>query len=228
MEKLQQALKEQQVFVTLDAVERQQFKSAASCLKLKAGETIFREEESPSFVCLIESGHVKICRSSLLGDIVTVGVRGTGDLIGVAEVLCETQRCCFAEALENCELWRLDGKAFRAMLYTAPVLAVKVATALGTRLREAETTILNLVTLEVDRRLARLLVSLADKGVTTGQKGLRIDIRLKQQEIAMMIGTCRQTVTTTLQRLKKEGLIYTGKERIEIVDMDGLKSFAGL
>lgn len=122
----------------------------------------------------------------------------------------------------------MNGKTFISMLYNTPSLAVKVATAMGTRLREAETTISNLVTLEVDRRLARLLINLAEKGLIEGEKGLRIDIKLKQQEIATMIGTCRQTVTTTLQKFKKEGFIHTGKERIEILDIDTLKSFAGL
>lgn len=214
--------------VTLNPDERDQFKKLAASIKLKAGQIMFREDDCASFVCLIDSGHIKIYRSSPLGEIVTVGVRGAGELIGVAEVLSETERCCFAESLENCELWKMDGKTFMRMLYSVPSLSVKVATAMGTRLREAEATILNLVTLEVDRRLARLLIGLAEKGLTDGEKGMRIDMRLKQSEIATMVGTCRQTVTITLQKFKKEGLIFTGKERIEILDMEGLKRFADL
>lgn len=215
-----------QTVVTLNQDENDQFRKLATRIKLQQGQIMFREDDLASFVCLIESGHIKIFRSSPLGEIVTVGVRGVGELIGVAEVLSETERSCFAESLENCELWKMDGKTFIKMLHSVPTLSVKVATAMGTRLREAEATILNLVTLEVDRRLARLLIGLAEKGLTDGEKGLRIDMRLKQSEIATMVGTCRQTVTTTFQKLKKEGLIFTRKERIEILDMERLKRFA--
>lgn len=216
------------IALALDPSERESFKESAKALKLKTGQLIFEEGDSAGFVCLIDAGHAKVFRSSPLGDVVTVAIRKAGDLIGVAEVLSDTSRLCSAECLDNCELWKMDSRTFVKMLHSTGSLAVKVATSMGTRLREAETTIMNLVTLEVDRRLARLLISLAEKGLTPGEEGMRIDMRLKHSELAEMVGTCRQTVTTTLQKFKSQGYVVTGKERIEIIDMEGLKDFAGL
>lgn len=212
--------------VTLTNEEQIAFRQFAKKIQVKAGQMIFEEEESPQFVYLIEVGAIKISRSSPLGEVVTVGIRQSGDVVGVAEVLRGMNRCCFAEALETCELWKLDSQSFIKILYTNPGLAVKVTTALGTRLREAETTILNLVTLEVDRRLAKLLLELARKHSKPGEKGLKINIRLTQQELATMIGTSRQTVTTTLQKFKSEGLIESNKRNIEIINLVGLHAFA--
>ena len=217
---------QRRAIVTLDEDQRERFKQNARSQMVELGQVIFDEEEPPKYVYLIGSGHVKIARSSAQGSLVTVSIRNQGDLIGVAEVLSEMDRCCFAEALETCEIWKMEGKSFLQVLNTSPELGLKVMSALATRLREAENTIFNLVTLEVDRRLAKLLLDLAQKHPSKGDKGLRIDVKLSHQELATMIGTCRQTVTTTLQKFKRNGLIHTGKMSVEILNMEGLKSFA--
>lgn len=214
--------------ITLSAEERTSFKLLATKMTMKAGETIFEEENCAKFVYLIETGHIKIFRISSFGTIVTVGIRKSGDVIGIAEVLREINRCCFAKTIELSELWKMDGYKFKELLYSHPQLALKIAATMSSRLREAETTILNLMTLEVDRRLARLLLSLAEKGTSLGEKGLKLNVKLTQDEMATMIGACRQTVTTTLQKFRDQGLIYSNKRNIEIVNLDNLRLFAEL
>jgi len=214
--------------ITLSAEERTSFKLLATKMTLKAGETIFEQENCAKFVYLIETGHIKIFRISPFGTIVTVGIRKGGDVIGIAEVLREINRCCFAKTIELSELWKMDGNTFKELLYSHPQLALKIAATMSSRLREAETTILNLMTLEVDRRLARLLLSLAEKGTSLGEKGLKLNVKLTQDEMATMIGSCRQTVTTTLQKFRDQKLIYSNKRNIEIINLDNLKRFAEL
>ena len=225
MENLNKAF-ERSPLLSLSSEEVASFKALARALQTKVGHIVFCEEDCPDYIYLIQTGHVKIYRNTPLGKIVTVGIRNPGDVIGVAEVLTGMNRCCFAETMEASELWQMKGEIFLAMLQSQTKLAVKVAAALGNRLREAETTILNLVTLEVDHRLAKLLLNLAKAGVVQGEKGLRISVLLTHQELASMIGTCRQTVTTTLRRFKDEGAIHTGKRYIEIVDGVKLNSYA--
>lgn len=80
---------------------------------------------------------------------------------------------------------------------------------IGIRLREAETTILNIMTLEVDRRLAHDCSCPWQKKERLLGKMVLLDVKLTQDEIATMIGACRQTVTTTLQKFKDQNLIYS-------------------
>jgi len=219
---------EQNPAITLSTEERTSFKRLAKKMALKTGETIFEEENCAKFVYLIETGHVKIFRLSPFGTIVTVGIRKGGDVIGIAEVLREMNRCCFAKTIELSELWKMDGNTFKELLYSHPELSLKIAATMSNRLREAETTILNLMTLEVDKRLARLLLSLAEKGVSQGEKGLKLNVKLTQDEMATMIGSCRQTVTTTLHKFRDQKLIYSSKRNIEIINLDNLKRFSEL
>ena len=216
----------QNLILKLSSEEVAAFKALARMRRVAAGVVVFREEDSPDFIYLIETGHIKICRSTAQGKVVTVGIRKPGDLIGMAEVLTGVNRCCYAEAIEACALWRINGKAFINMLRSQSSLAVKVAAALSNRLREAEATILNLATLEVDRRLAKLLLSLAQKGEFSDDTRPGPDIQLTHQELANMIGTSRQTVTTTLQRFKDEKLVLIGKRHIKIADWNKLNGYA--
>lgn len=212
--------------VSLSAEEWADVKERGATLAVAAGQAIFREGDPARYVYVIEKGHVKISRNSPLGREVTVAIRKAGEVVGIAEALGGMERCCYAEALEPCALWQMEGTKFIEMLHLRPGLAVKVATTLGQRLREAENLFSNMVALEVDRRLARLLVSLADRFGVPGQRGVKIDIPLTQQDLATMIGSSRQTVTTTLQRFKDGGLLAVGKKSLEVVDPDGLRKIA--
>lgn len=212
--------------VSLSSEEWEYVRRLGTSVSIAAGQSVFREGAPACYVYIIDKGHVKISRNSPLGKVVTVSIRKAGDVVGIAEALGGMERCCFAETLEACTLWKLDREKFIEMLYSRPALAVKVATALGNRLREAENLFSNMVALEVDRRLARLLVSLADRFGVTGRQGIKIDIPLAQQDLATMIGSCRQTVTTTLQKLKDEGLIATGKKSLEVLDVAALRRIA--
>ena len=209
--------------INLSDEDWEHVKRRGTSVVFTAGKFIFHEGDPADYVYVIEKGHVKISRSSPLGREVTVAIRKAGDVVGVAEALGGMERCCFAEALETCTLWKLERELFVEMLHSRPALAVKVATTLGSRLREAENLFSNMVALEVDRRLARLLVSLADRFGVAGQRGVKIDVPLTQQDLATMIGSSRQTVTSTLQKFKDRGLLTIGKRSLVVVDAEGLR-----
>ena len=212
--------------VSLTEEEWERVKRLGTPITVAAGQTIFGEGDPARHIFVIEKGNVKISRNSPLGKVVTVGIRRAGDVVGMAEALSGMDRCCYASALEPCSLWKLETEKFIEMLHSHPALAVKVATTLGSRLREAENLFSNMVAMDVDRRLARLIVSLADRFGVAGQHGVKVDIPLTQQDLATMIGSCRQTVTTTLQKFKDDGLIVTGKKSIEVLNEIELRRIA--
>ena len=73
---------------------------------------------------------------------------------------------------------------------------------------------------DVTSRVIRLLYRLGGLYGKSVNNGLRIDLVITHQEMADMIGTSRQTVTTVLGDLKRKGLIETEQRMIVIRDMD--------
>ena len=57
-----------------------------------------------------------------------------------------------------------------------------------------------------------------------GRGVVTIPMYLSHQEIAMVTGTARQTVTTILNQLRSEGLIDFSRAGLTIHDMDALRS----
>jgi CRP-like cAMP-binding protein len=55
-------------------------------------------------------------------------------------------------------------------------------------------------------------------------RGIIIDLKITHQEIAEMVGTSRETVTRTLARLQKNGIIQMENRRIVLLDPRALMS----
>jgi CRP-like cAMP-binding protein len=72
----------------------------------------------------------------------------------------------------------------------------------------------------IDRRLARWILMAQDR---TGNKVLP----LTHEFLALMLGVRRAGVTETLQILKRQELIETGRNQIVVLNRDGLEKMAG-
>ena len=89
---------------------------------------------------------------------------------------------------------------------------------LAKRLQQAEQTIESLGLQGVPGRLGTLLLRLADAYGEPHGAGQRLALRLTHQDLATMIGSTRETVTSVLNRLRDEGLIAIEDRHIIIRD----------
>jgi CRP-like cAMP-binding protein len=93
---------------------------------------------------------------------------------------------------------------------------------LSRRLRRVDEKVGSLVLLDVNGRVAQLLLDLADE-----EKGDRITRRLTHHTIAQMIGSSRETVSRTMRELVDKGLIQVSRRDIVIRDRPTLEAAAG-
>ena len=146
-------------------------------------------------------------------------------MVGLAETLCNSYRSCYAEAMGEVELVVLKREDFLELLKANSHLAIKVAEALGVRLREAHCTIYEMVTWPVQGRLALLLLKMAERaGVDIGE-GIELNLRLTHEEIACMIGTSRPTVTSAFNAMKSEKAIVMEGRDIKIIYPEKLRKW---
>ncbi len=188
--------------------------------------TIFSAGDLADRIYLIKTGYVKIYRIANDGRRVTVGcIRKPGELMGLAETLYHGERTCFAGTITDVSAVIVKKDKFEELLLSEPCLAIKVAKLLGARMREAESIVHEMVCWHVPGRLALLLLKIAELcGIETKQ-GTKIDLRLTHEEMANMIGTSRQTVTSTLNTFKQENSIHTDGGEIYIKDIEKLSKW---
>ena len=78
--------------------------------------------------------------------------------------------------------------------------------AIGQRLQDAQTRIIEASTEEVERRVAHALLRLAQQAGRKIERGIEIDFPISRQDIAEMTGTTLHTVQPHPQRLGKARL----------------------
>jgi CRP-like cAMP-binding protein len=77
------------------------------------------------------------------------------------------------------------------------------------------------------RRLARLLLALAERHGTRSAEGIVTTLPLSQEDLASLIGSSRSTVTRALRQWRVRRIIATRQRHIVIVDPAALRRVAG-
>jgi len=200
-------------FPILDEVEKIILREAGFTVNYPKNHILFSAGDMADRVFLIESGYVKIYRLSPDGRRVTVGsIRSHGEMMGLAETLWGGERTCFAGTINNVTLVIIRKNKFEEVLAKHSILGLKVAKLLGARMREAEGIIHEMVCWQAPGRLALMLLKMGDRCGVEERSGIKIDLQLTHEELANMVGTSRQTVTSLLNTFKTEKSIeYRGR-----------------
>jgi len=207
----------------LNEFEKMIIREAGSTVHYPKGHVIFAAGDISDRVFLLESGWVKIYRLSADGKRVTVGrIRSPGEMMGLAETLLEVERTCFAGAINNVTMVVLRKDEFEQLMAKHPFLAIKVSKLLAVRMREAEGIIHEMVCWQAPGRLALMLMKMGDRCGKETKNGIILDVQLTHEEIASMVGTSRQTVTSLLNTFKQEKSIAYEGRTIRILDPDKL------
>ncbi len=175
---------------------------------------------------VLAEGRVKVVRDTEEGREVILRLIGPGDMFGGAGVWEEPVYPASAVATEHAVVLQMPSRDFAALLDTHADLGRAMVRELALRLREAEARIRELQTERVERRIARVLLRLANK---TGRKtahGIVLDTPLSRQDLAELAGTTLSTASRTLSAWDQRGIIDAGRERVTILKAHALVELA--
>ncbi|HWR87017.1 MAG TPA: Crp/Fnr family transcriptional regulator [Acidiferrobacterales bacterium] len=193
------------------------------------GELIFKAGSAGDYVYFLESGRVKIYHLSPTGKEILLWFCFPGEIFGLAEVCHGGGRQVYAETCEPSQVLSVRQDDFKTFLATHPPGALLVNDVLACRLRNLGNIIQSLVASDVNERVAQLVMRLA---ATHGQKtqngDITLDIRLTHQEMANMIGTTRQSVTSALNLLRRQGVLEFDANHHILVHSETLLTQAGM
>lgn len=186
--------------------------------RFRKSEFIFRAGDATHHVYLLLRGRVKIYQPSSVGKEVILWFCFGGELFGLAEAARGGERVVSAQACDDAEILCIRQEQFTAFLLQHPHTALRIVQVLSCRLRVLGDVVINLISDDVHTRVLKMLLQLGARCGSPDAQGLRLNITLTHQEIADMIGTTRQTVTTTLGQLERDGMIRIEHHVIYIVD----------
>jgi len=178
---------------------------------------VFQAGSPGENVYILVHGRVKIFALSPLGKQVILWFCFPGEVFGLAEMPRGGRREVYAEACADSTVLSIPQQEFKAFLAGHPDSAMRVIELLSCRLRTLGDMLLNLTSDDVSTRVVKLLIRLSARyGRRIATEDVCLDIDLTHQDIADMIGTSRQTVTSVLSGLRRQGAVRVENHHIHI------------
>lgn len=211
------------IFADMADEEIRDLMAVARRRTFRSGEVIFHRDDPGEVLYTIKEGKVKICRISPDGQEISLAVLGAGEYFGEFSLYDGLSRSADAIAIEKVECYTLQRSDFRQAIIKNPQIAIQVLEGLSKRIRNTDQMVEDLIFLDVYGRVAKKLLELADVHGIKGEQGIRIDVRLTQQELASMVGASRESVNKVMGYFTDKGYISTDKHRITLHKISELK-----
>jgi CRP-like cAMP-binding protein len=191
------------------------------------GDVAFYEGDVGAQIFLILEGKMKISRTSPDGRENLLAVLGPGEVFGELSLFDPGPRTATASAVSDCELAALSHDHMARWLLERPEYARLLLQLLARRLRNTNQAMADLIFTDVPGRVAKALLSLADRFGTAGDAGLVVDHGLTQEELAQLVGASRETVNKALADFAARGWIRLGSRSVVVLDRTRLEKRSG-
>lgn len=215
----------QEPFLTrLGTEELVALRSRAVPRRFARGATILHEGEVPGRVVVIERGYAKVTTTTEDGKEVVLAFRGPGDVVGELAALSGLPRAATVRAIEPIDAIAVAVGDFEAWLEQHPHVALALLRVVIERLREANRQQFEFAAYQTLGRISRRLVELAERFGEPCEDGVRISLRISQEELAGWAGASREATSKALHDLREIGLIETERRRLTVRSIERLKS----
>lgn len=186
----------------------------------KKGEFIYHANDPAKKVFLLEEGRVKISSYSETGKEIIKAILQPGEIFGELLILGTERRLNFATALDPVvRVCAMDFGLLHGLMLKNSEFSLRITKLIGLRLKQTERRLESLVFKDARTRIIEFLKELADEyGKPIGDEIL-IKNFLTHKDIASLTATSRQTVTSILNDLRDQNLIYFDRKRLLIRDM---------
>jgi len=214
-------LKQTDIFAGMSEEKIDEISSSIQMTNYSRGRTIFQPGDEMEKLFILKKGRVRIYRISPDGRELTLAELKPGTIFGEMALFGQTMYENFAQVVEDSLICTINRQEAVTMLKNNPSVALRLAEILGKRLITAENHLENLGLKDVPRRLASILLELADQS----NGGLKIDKKYTHEELAKMIGTSRESVTLSLGRFRRQGWLAVEGHMMSITNADKLRDF---
>jgi CRP-like cAMP-binding protein len=174
-----------------------------------AGQVVFSQGDPADAVFYIQKGKVKIAVVSEQGKEAVVALLGPKEFLGEGGLAGQSKRISTAVAVVDSMISRIDKPTILRIIHDEPAFSeMFIAHLLGRAVR-VEADLIDQLFNSSEKRLARLLLLLANFGKDSDPEPMIA--KISQETLAQMIGTTRARVSYFMNKFRKLGFIsYNG------------------
>jgi CRP/FNR family transcriptional regulator, cyclic AMP receptor protein len=179
----------------------------------KHKEMVFEQGTRADAMYYLQSGNVKLVVEAKNGKKAVLAILRKGDFFGEGCLGREPLRMFSATAIQRTTLARVRKAIIVSTIQQEPAFAKHFISHLVARIGRIEEDVVDQIFSSSEKRLARLLLLLANFG--SQSKPEPVLIKISQETLAEMVGTTRSRVSHFMNRFRELGLIsYNGELRI--------------
>ena len=182
----------------------------------KKKQTIYSEGQHPNKLYYIQTGKVKIYKTSDGGKELIIGLLSAGDFFGHIPLIENVVYEEFAETLEESSIRVIPKKEFEQLITTNQEIALKVIKLLANNISEKEQQLVALAYHSLRKRVADALLTLKKKYAKEDQ--VPFSISISREDLANIAGTATESLIRTLSDFKNEKLIEIKDGKIILLE----------
>ncbi len=195
--------------------------------KVRKGDFVYLPNDINSKVYVVKSGRIKVGTYSGRGKEMVKAILRKGEIFGELRLINKHQDNEFAQAIDNVEVHVIPLARMRELMRRNLGFSFKIMEIIADRLNDTQRRLELQLFKDTKSRVIQFMLDLAkDRGVRVGYE-VAVREFFTHQEIANITGTSRQTVTSILNELRAENLIYCNHKRLLIRDKDQLVEMMG-
>jgi CRP/FNR family cyclic AMP-dependent transcriptional regulator len=203
------------VFAGMTGEAFSQLERGSTILEPREGATIFAQGDPSDalYAIIAGDGHVRIGSIDRSGKALMVEVLRAGEIFGELGVIDNSPRSATAVADGRLQLAKIPQALFLTTLATAPTVGEALCRKLAQRLRRTFQLFQDAAFETLEVRLARQVLYLVANKSRATQDGLRLTARLRQADLADLLGATTRSIITILNAWRSAGLVIYDTER---------------
>jgi CRP-like cAMP-binding protein len=198
----------------------------ARSMRFPGGSTVFDQGAPASSFYLLLHGYIQAHKLTPDGQQVIIRYIEPGELFGIAKPIHQATYPASAKVIADSVALVWPSAAWPELAAKFPALSESMLQALGNRLAEANTRVLEMSTEAAERRVAHALLRLAERSGRDVEGGVEIAFPITRQDLAEMTGTTLFTVSRILSAWENDGLVASGRRRIVVREAGRLSAIA--
>lgn len=200
---------------------------AQSIKTLGLGRLIYQPGDPSDSIFLVQRGQIKISIVGPGGKHCILDILNSGSIFGEASLAGEAVRQSVAEVVVEASLVMVPAADVLTYAKNNPAFWRWLASHQASRVRRMERQLRWLCLLEVEQRLAELLLDWAGQETPAISAGEPVTFVLRQKDLAGLVGATRETTSAALNRLRRDRCIEIHRRQVTVLSTERLIAHAG-
>ena len=193
-----------------------------SARPVRRGEALYRSGDPFGNLFAVRSGSLKTTLTYRDGREQVTGLRLAGEALGF-DGISGDRHAGGATALEDSTVCIIPYVKLKRLCRDVGSMQERLHKLMGEQIVRETAQMMVLGSLSADERVATFLLDVSERNAKRGYSSAEFNLRMTREDMGSYLGTTLETVSRTLSRFQKRGLIDTQGKFIRIVDLEGLR-----